>query len=323
MGELEMRAAVMILITIAMITALSACEFNWDERNYCYNIRLNYTLYRTGKVNELPDYVHTMHYLLFDGDGVLMLMSDTTGTAIAHKDLNLNPGEYTMVTWGNLDKSCYATPPVCGVTRLEELSLENTGDGKNTEKLYFSSRAFTVTDAAPTIESIEMTHAHALLRITVKWEAFYPPIANDWSLRMRRVPACYGHRVGQQVEDYPQINTRASGTGGRLIYTIPEVKEERLSDHVAPAYTHPRGYVYGELISFRHTNNTHQLISLWKGDEQQMKEIDLNRFFTTMNIDLDRNLRQEFDLTFTIKDSGVGVALTEVADWADGGDIGD
>lgn len=306
-----------------MITAFTACEFNWNERSFCYNTRLSYTLHRSGKANELLDYIYSMHYMLFDADSVLIQVSDTTGTGVAYKDLDLAPGEYTMVTWGNLENSHHAEKLVPGETRMDELHLDNTGNGNNTEKLYFSSRTFTVKAGTQNTENIEMTHSHALFHIIVKWTDFYPPLADDWSLQMRNIPARYSHLIGKQIEDYPQTNTRAETSSGKLIYTIPEVQEERFSDHTTQAYNHPKGYVYGDLCTFRHTNNTHQLVSLWKGDEQQMKEIDLNRFFNTMNIDLDKNLRQEFNLTFTIRGTEVGVVLTEANDWIDGGDVGD
>lgn len=306
-----------------MTTVLTACEFNWDERNFCYNTRLNYTLHRSGTANEVLDYAHSMRYMLFNGDSVLLQVTDTTGAAVAHKDLDLPPGEYTMVTWSNLENSHHAEELIPGVTRMDKLHLDNSGNGANTEKLYFSSRTFTVKPGKQNTENIELTHSHALFHIIVKWTDFYPPIADDWNLLMRNVPSRYSHLVGKRIEDYPQTNTRAESTSGKLIYTIPKTHGENLSNHSTQAYNHPKGYVYGDFCTFRHTNDTHQLVSLWKGDEQQMKEIDLNKFFTTMNIDLDKNLRQEFNLTFTIKGSEVGVVLTEVSDWTDGGDLGD
>jgi hypothetical protein len=50
-----------------------------------------------------------------------------------------------------------------------------------------------------------------------------------------------------------------------------------------------------------------------------MKEICLQDFFKEMHIDLDTDLRQEYNLMFEIDGDKVTISFIETDDWDDGG----
>lgn len=65
------------------------------------------------------------------------------------------------------------------------------------------------------------------------------------------------------------------------------------------------------------------MLQLYGGGESLLREIDLEKYFRTMQIDLDRNLRQEFSLVVEVDaDGGIIVMSAKVSDWNDGGMIG-
>lgn len=82
--------------------------------------------------------------------------------------------------------------------------------------------------------------------------------------------------------------------------------------------------VNGEFIGFRLHNEDHPVFCLFAGDKALIREIDLYRFFHTMQIELSDNIRQEFDLQLVVDKKGnVNVSLAYVGDWIDGGVLGE
>lgn len=63
------------------------------------------------------------------------------------------------------------------------------------------------------------------------------------------------------------------------------------------------------------------MLSIYRGNERIMKEIDLQLFFRKLPVSLDENTEQEFDLLVTI---GQKIVVTQLSssDWAEGGGLG-
>ena len=77
----------------------------------------------------------------------------------------------------------------------------------------------------------------------------------------------------------------------------------------------------GELVTYRLTSGSHPLLSIYRGNERIMKEIDLQLFFRKLPVSLDENTEQEFDLLVTI---GRTIVVTQMnaSDWTEGGGLG-
>lgn len=77
----------------------------------------------------------------------------------------------------------------------------------------------------------------------------------------------------------------------------------------------------GELVTYRLTSGSHPLLSIYRGEERIMKEIDLQLFFRKLPVSLDENTEQEFDLLVTIGEKIV-VAQANSSDWEEEGGLG-
>lgn len=78
----------------------------------------------------------------------------------------------------------------------------------------------------------------------------------------------------------------------------------------------------GTLLSYRLMNDKHPVLSICSDGKLIVKEIDLWKYFNTLNIDLSNNFRQEFDLQLLIDGNDVSVSAVGVGDWEEGGDLG-
>lgn len=103
-------------------------------------------------------------------------------------------------------------------------------------------------------------------------------------------------------------------------YQIPLI-ENRLVAHETSAAENYNDEVVGEFISYRFTNSTHQLWSLWCGNEKVLGELDLQRYFTRTT-DMDYNVEQEFHLLVIVEEDQIIVTEISGDDWEEGGIIG-
>ena len=80
-------------------------------------------------------------------------------------------------------------------------------------------------------------------------------------------------------------------------YYIPgEYTEGWLKHHKVDAKMDITRSLHGEFVTHRYTNVSHPLFAVYAGDVQITREIDLLKYFQTKQIDLDKNLRQEFNI---------------------------
>ena len=62
--------------------------------------------------------------------------------------------------------------------------------------------------------------------------------------------------------------------------------------------------------------------SLWRDNEQIIRDLDLSTFFKKLPMDMDTNMEQEFDLLITVYEDKIVVTQAAGADWDEGGTIG-
>lgn len=130
-------------------------------------------------------------------------------------------------------------------------------------------------------------------------------------MRLKYVPALYGFVKGW---DSPL----PSGDGE---YTVPWIDINTMVNHEAPAAMNYDGDVTGSFVSFRYSGSSHPTWSLWRDGERVIKDIDLYKFFhdPKINIDLDHNIAQEFNIVVTVFDEKIVVSLAGTSDWYEGG----
>ena len=319
MGRIQTGRFWMICSILAAM--LSGCSFG-DEPFVCpYNVRMEYWYAGSSTENTLPTYVDNLRQYLFDAKGNLLATITLKGDSVAGWNGNLPDGDYTLVLWGNLSDESNANETIQiqneNDMNMNEMTLSAQQTGippgyrGNTSRLYYGTTAFTLQNGATRRRRVYLSHAHAVLSVTVRWMTGEPPADGIFRMRLKGIPAVYGLTGGNEA-------TIPSGDGQ---YIIPRITGG-ITYHETRAALSYDGEVIGEFVTFRYTASTHQLWSLWKDGEQIVKDLDLNLFFNKQSVNMDTNMEQEFDLLVSVYDDKIIVTQATASDWDEGGTIG-
>ncbi|WP_287330694.1 FimB/Mfa2 family fimbrial subunit [Parabacteroides sp.] len=309
------------MICSILAAMLSGCSFG-DEPFVCpYNVRMEYWYAGSSTENTLPTYVDNLRQYLFDAKGNLLATITLKGDSVAGWNGNLPDGDYTLVLWGNLSDESNANETIQiqneNDMNMNEMTLSAQQTGippgyrGNTSRLYYETTAFTLQNGATRRRRVYLSHAHAVLSVTVRWMTGEPPADGIFRMRLKGIPAVYGFTGGNEA-------TIPSGDGQ---YIIPRITGG-ITYHETRAALSYDGEVIGEFVTFRYTASTHQLWSLWKDGEQIVKDLDLNLFFNKQSVNMDTNMEQEFDLLVSVYDDKIIVTQATASDWDEGGTIG-
>lgn len=319
MGRIQTGRFWMICSILAAM--LSGCSFG-DEPSVCpYNVRMEYWYAGSSTENTLPTYVDNLRQYLFDAKGNLLATITLKGNSVAGWNGNLPDGDYTLVLWGNLSDESNANETIQiqneNDMNMNEMTLSAQQTGippgyrGNTSRLYYGTTAFTLQNGATRRRRVYLSHAHAVLSVTVRWMTGEPPADGIFRMRLKGIPAVYGFTGGNEA-------TIPSGDGQ---YIIPRITGG-ITYHETRAALSYDGEVIGEFVTFRYTASTQQLWSLWKDGEQIVKDLDLNLFFNKQSVNMDTNMEQEFDLLVSVYDDKIIVTQATASDWDEGGTIG-
>ena len=319
MGRIQTGRFWMICSILAAM--LSGCSFG-DEPFVCpYNVRMEYWYAGSSTENTLPTYVDNLRQYLFDAKGNLLATITLKGDSVAGWNGNLPDGDYTLVLWGNLSDESNANETIQiqneNDMNMNEMTLSAQQTGippgyrGNTSRLYYGTTAFILQNGATRRRRVYLSHAHAVLSVTVRWMTGEPPADGIFRMRLKGNPAVYGFTGGYEA-------TIPSGDGQ---YIIPRITGG-ITYHETRAALSYDGEVIGEFVTFRYTASTHQLWSLWKDGEQIVKDLDLNLFFNKQSVNMDTNMEQEFDLLVSVYDDKIIVTQATASDWDEGGTIG-
>lgn len=319
MGRIQTGRFWMICSILAAM--LSGCSFG-DEPSVCpYNVRMEYWYAGSSTENTLPTYVDNLRQYLFDAKGNLLATITLKGDSVAGWNGNLPDGDYTLVLWGNLSDESNANETIQiqneNDMNMNEMTLSAQQTGippgyrGNTSRLYYGTTTFTLQNGATRRRRVYLSHAHAVLSVTVRWMTGEPPADGIFRMRLKGIPAVYGFTGGNEA-------TIPSGDGQ---YIIPRITGG-ITYHETRAALSYDGEVIGEFVTFRYTASTHQLWSLWKDGELIVKDLDLNLFFNKQSVNMDTNMEQEFDLLVSVYDDKIIVTQATASDWDEGGTIG-
>jgi len=331
-------------LAAALLAGLASCRIDYDIE-YCdetTRIVYRYNRENTSDTDRLPEYVSTLTEYLFDGDGVLLderevALDDCTGAYTS--DRELPPGRYSVIAVGNRTAMSQVTYGSGGTTVGETrrdgmlLSLRNRTRTEepfaNCGRLYHAYRTFSVEEGLPTRVKADAVHSHCVIRFTIRWRSTPPANAKDYYVQLRDVPSEYG-LMPEYVYPAPGAACAEHDFDGHdaynriceeVIHHIPRVYNDR------NVVTHRREVkrvtdeIMGETVTYRLRNDGRTMFSLHTADGTRvMKDVHLNHFLTAMEIDLDRTLRQEYDIHFDIDDDAglVYVYFANVGDWDEG-----
>ena len=336
------RTDLLLLLCLMLMLCLSACDIDGDLAECPYDARLEYWYTGTGQANVLPDYVFRMHEFVFDSVGVLCYKREISGRKGIAAELSLPPGRYTLVAWGNIDTCSRMSHAEIGKTHIEELRLradrpyrEGTRGGgtsvplqASAEKLYYGHAGFRIAERGVSRGRADMVHAHLKLDVTVKWKGRAPTDTGDLYMTLSGIYPEYQFLPKYEVKGSPYSSYSADNGGAMtrsgIWYYIPgrPAGVEPVTYKVATRMDITRT-VSAQFVTYRLTSSDHPVLQLFGGGQPLIREIDLEKYFRTMQIDLDKNLRQEFSLVVEVDaNDGIIVSSARVSDWVDGGTIG-
>lgn len=127
-----MRAFIYYFSIIIFITVCFACDDHNEQKNLQVNVRFQYISNKTG-VDEFDTEINKVNLYIFNSEGrfideyCLSVNELQTGNTIG---LNLEPGIYDFVVWGNITDSYSLCTLEKGVTNVEDchVSLKCSGD---------------------------------------------------------------------------------------------------------------------------------------------------------------------------------------------------
>lgn len=331
----------LVLLSFVLTMVIPSCNIDGDLEECPYNARLEYWYTGTGQANVLPSYIFRMKEFVFDSLGMLRHIKKLSGKKNVAAELYLPPGRYTLVAWGNPDSLSCLSEVEIGHTQLsdilmyannpaqdETLAMNIPSLQQGTESLYYGYASFTILPRGVTRQRIDMVHAHLKLDVTVKWKSKAPTDAGDMYMTLSNIPSVYTFLPKYEIKGsgYSTYSTAADTTTTRsgVWYYIPEEPEGypliTVKRPVKMDITHTVNAIF---TTYRIRGDDHPVLRLYGGGSQIVKDIDLYKYFRTMQIDLDENLRQEFSLILEVDANGdVIVSSATTSDWIDGGAIG-
>lgn len=120
-----------LLLLTVLAGAMASCDSILDhEKGDCsieYQVRFKYD-YNMKKVDAFAQEVKTVTLYAFDKDGTFVNQKTEQGERLAANGyamtLNLNPGDYDLITWAGLDDQSFAVPSLTpGVSKLKDLTV--------------------------------------------------------------------------------------------------------------------------------------------------------------------------------------------------------
>lgn len=330
---------------------LSGCDLNGPMEECDYSVRLQFHYSNGGSANRIRDYVTTITDYLYDEQGRLLDVTTRTGVRIPQRTFSLPPGKYTLVSWGNLAEKTYVYPSVEAGTLFSDMRLvknhphtatradAGTATGfsptradagfsaavhgsstryydasslppqRNTERLHYGRADFTVADFGVLDRTVFMGHAYLDLTVTVV--GLEGERGEEFTLRLDGTHPVYS------MNHYRQINAQ-----GYPMY-IPQPDNSQENTHLLSGVRmSSKGELEDEFLSFRLTNESLPMFSVWKDGVQVLRNVDLKHFFDTMLIDMDTNECQEFHIRIKVDGDHIYVQFVSLGDWIDGGSIG-
>ena len=318
-----MRPTVRKTYTILLVwlcSLMTACDLH-DHRDDCCESNVMTFRYLLGSVDCFADYISTMRYFLFDGDGQFLMEMEAMEGNISQVDLgSLTEGSYTMVGLGNLDD--YATLSghetdglhsfLLTVTDMYagESVLANSKVFDGGDQIYWGQSDFSIVAGQSNTYRTEMSNVHCQLTIRVEWEAV-PPYGDGYSFSLDAVGSymdMHGDRADTiGVHAFPMVTDRTSG-----------MMEDVTMRNLALQTT---------LVFLRLDEDEEMpVFQLYHDGEEQIPDVDLGMVFEQWGWNPSVAQVQEYEMLITIQlDGSIRISDSldsSLLDWADGGTIG-
>lgn len=314
----------MIFCTFFMFSCIK------DNLEDCYNVQITYRYAREGSTkNMFQGYIRSVNEYVFDGEGVLCKINVLPEKANISTH-ELPPGDYTLISWGNQGDISRVNKNIIniGETSKEDMIMYlNQKILGHSERLYYTYRTFRVNSRGISYIHTDMVQAYCLLNMTIHWRSNPPNNTKPLYLLYNDITSAYSFMPDWVYEKdrwdvhIPWMDNYPTRNDNKVHY-FPGTKptSDRVT-HRQDVKINVDKKVKATFVTYRYTNSSSLLLSLYWGDELIMKEIALDRFFREMSIDLEKTLHQEYNLDIEIDGEKVNVSFVSISDWEEGGPL--
>lgn len=286
------KLAGILFVISSLATGMTSCSIDSDNTLCSYNNRIEneYTF-----INDASQ-IQTVRDYLFDAKGVLLQVTNRSNEKLHYYESNLNHGSYTLISWANTNTKSTTNQEVIGKTKLDEMflsmqtSIPNSIYQECSERLYYGKLQFDIPQTGTYRSKLQMQRAYASLQIQIKWaDSQQIPKGNDqFNIRLRQIRGRYAF-----VQPFTSTN-QADEINCQTKATMNEA-----------------GEIEGELITYRYSDTTQPLLRLYQGDTPITSEIDMTQLFAKLEVDMNRELRQEYQSVLEINGSRVTIVLNQ------------
>jgi hypothetical protein len=168
------RELITILLLIAVIFGSHSCLDCEDELQLAYNAALVYRFANAGASdkNIIPQYIRSLDVYIFDREGKLVSRSriDKAGEQFVSL-LNLAPGGYRAVAWGNANGNNKVEIPSGEQTTIQQLQVMPSGAVLPSagDKLFYGYRPFRVDNGRTNHVNVDMEYAYMDLAMSIEF----------------------------------------------------------------------------------------------------------------------------------------------------------
>lgn len=288
-----------LLQHIVCLLLLGSCSLDDTRDECCGNLIMEYS-YKPYDMEAFDTYIHNLRHFLFDASGGY-LGEVPSGKMLTRQSLNLDAGDYTMVTVGNMtEKTLCGCAPEGGLDNFRLLvgqQFEGNPDlYANSDDLYWGVKEFSVDELKRNNYMTYMSNIHCKLEIRVFWNNI-PQYIGDYMMELKELPvACSLSPKRSYV-----IN------GFSMPDTIGELGSYRLR---VPLRSQE---LYGQFVTLRYWDDLMPVFRLWFGDKAITQEIDLTRAFRAWGWFPGCTHVQEYRIQIQLFSNGT----VEVSPWSD------
>lgn len=338
-----------VLLLFALIAGFSAsCDVEKERMICSYKVQLIYDYNEENNTaeNMIEYYIHTIDEYIFDEKNIL-LQHNNFGVDRCRpglfSEISLPPGRYSVIAIGNKDERSVINEAVPGVTRREDmlLTLENCEQtvwnekhvSGASERLYHAYMSFTVKEQGISRIRVDMVDSYLRLKFRVKWKNGGRPARDkDYYALLEGIPSQYSlmpeyiYPAGSfECKTYEySIYDKYPSDCMVVIHHIPQTcyNNNNILIHGYNTNVNVDNEMWGEFISYRIQNSTQVLLSVYTVDgELIVKKIDLQAYFRWYGIDLNSELKQDYELDIFIDGDKIVITPLEIADYEEGGII--
>jgi hypothetical protein len=329
-------------------------RYDYNEEDTSYQNRILYW------VDTVEEYIFDEAQLLYS----VRQVTQEKCIEYMDSEMQLEAGKYTVMAIGNRDDrsrvydQATGQAPVIGETLRADMRMSLDGseirldDGTSgpCEELFYGYRTFSVREMGASRVRVDMLNAHFQLRFRLTWRpgtgtgaGGYLP--GEYYCIMREVPSEYdmmpewifpaGRFTAEEFDTtahdaYPYIDNN-------VIHHIPYTTylDKNVLSYSNTTYLNADREVWGEIISYRTKNDTGLTLEVYRSNDGKThtpetdqlvlpRPINLSGYFEWFEIDLDHELKQEYELDIVVDGDRITISPRgglSISDWTEGGAI--